>query len=325
MKMLINDHSSFVSESIEGLIKLRFESLRCHHDPLFVCRREITQGKVALISGGGAGHEPAHVGFVGYGMLDAACPGQVFTSPVPDQIQAAIKYCDSGAGSLLIVKNYQGDVMNFLIAANTSDKTTAMVTVRDDISAGDNESTRGLTGVVPLDKMLGAAAEAFWPLDQLVVLAEKIVSRSATMGLMLSAPGLPQSHSRNFDIQTDKVEYGVGIHGEHGRSLESLDQVDALVAKIMVPILEKLSKHQGNELLLLVNGLGATPIAELWLVYRAASNHCEALGYTAVRRLVGNYVTSLNAAGCSVTAVLMDEEMINLWDFPVDTAALAWQ
>ena len=324
MKKLMNQPADYVLESLEGFVAAHASLVRLNKTPLFVQRNKITAGKVALISGGGSGHEPAHVGFVGHGMLDAACPGEVFTSPVPAQIEAAIRACDSGGGALLIVKNYQGDVMNFEIGAEMAGARVNTVIVNDDVSGDDPAYARGMAGVLVVEKILGAAAEAGESLSLLKLLGDRLVRRMATMALMLEPCTLPLAGVPTFELAGDEVEFGVGIHGERGHAITTMTSVNQLVARLMAPILVKLAPFKNPQVLLLVNGMGATPEPELYQVYREADIVCRQQGIEVVRSLVGNYVTSIDAAGCSITLVAMDEELLTYWDAGVCTPALFW-
>lgn len=324
MKMFIDHVKDYVADTALGLVQSHPGTLAYNSDPLFVYRKTLSKDKVALISGGGSGHEPAHIGFVGQGMLDAACPGQVFTSPVPNQIAAAIEQCDTGSGALLIVKNYQGDIMNFDIARQLSSSETRMVVVNDDVSEARRDMARGLAGVMVVEKLLGAAAERGLSLGELQELGESVVARSATMGLMFSAPVLPSQPEPNFDLAEHELELGVGIHGEHGHSLSQMKSARDLAKDLFDPVQQAVANHRQAPFIVVVNGLGATTQAELWLMYHHIQALCDSAGLRIERALVGNYVTSLNASGCSLSLVALDDDCLPLWRDPVSTASLRW-
>ena len=290
-------------------------------------RRTLKPGKVALISGGGSGHEPLHAGYVGHGMLDAACPGQVFTSPTPDQMIEAAEAVDTGAGVLFIVKNYEGDVMNFTMAAEMAGREVASVVTNDDVAVEKSTYTtgrRGVAGTLIVEKMVGAAAENGMPLAALKVLGDEINRRTRSMGVALSSCTVPAAGRPNFTLAEDEMEMGVGIHGEPGRRRVSLAPADAIADELVGAILKDLAPKQGSEVLLLVNGFGATPLIELYLMVNSAKRILDDAGITATRFLTGSYVTSLDMAGVSITASVLDGQAKELWDAPVHTAALRW-
>ena len=326
MKKLINAVDSVLEESLSGFARAHSDILQFNQQPQFVSRKNKSENKVALISGGGAGHEPLHTGLVGKGMLDAACPGQVFTSPTPDQMMMAAQTVEAGAGVLFIVKNYAGDVMNFEIAAEMLDCPHETVLVNDDVSLPKDHSTgrRGVAGTLIVEKIVGAAAEAGADLATCKKLGDKVVNATASMGLALTSCTVPALGQPTFDITDNEVEMGVGIHGERGREIMNLTTADELVQILAKAIDEDLQPAKGQRVLLHVNGFGATPLMELYLVYDIASHFFEERGIEIVRSLVGNYTTSLDMAGCSVTLTLMDDEMLQYWDAPVHTAALRW-
>ncbi|HET6469200.1 MAG TPA: dihydroxyacetone kinase subunit DhaK, partial [Geminicoccaceae bacterium] len=297
-------------------------------DPTYVVRADApVRGKVALISGGGSGHEPMHAGFVGHGMLDAACPGQVFTSPTPDQMVAAAEAVDGGAGLLLIVKNYAGDVMNFEMAAEMLDGRHATVLVDDDVAVENSSFTtgrRGVAGTVMVEKILGAAAEAGAGLEALQTLGGRVVARTRSMGVALTSCTVPAAGRPTFQLGEREMEMGVGIHGEPGRRRVPLAAADAIVEELLGTILDDLAPTPGTPLLLHTNGFGATPLMELYLVHGAAARLLDARGHAVARSLVGNYTTSLDMAGCSLTLTALDDELLGLWDAPVQTATLRW-
>ena len=282
-----------------------------HLEPTFVTRKQLSQGKVALISGGGSGHEPLHCGFIGTGMLDAACPGQVFTSPTPDQMLAAATEVDRGAGVLFIVKNYAGDVMNFQMAAEMMQQPCATVLVNDDVAverSTHGTGRRGVAGTLIVEKIVGAAAEAGASLDQCKVLGDRVNSRTASMGVAFTSCTVPAAGRATFDIADDEMEFGVGIHGEPGRRRAKVRPAQELVEELMTAILGDLQPKPGSQVLLHVNGFGGTPLIELYLLYHCASQLLEGKGLKAVRSLVGNYTTSLEMAGASITVTMLDEE-----------------
>jgi len=325
MKKLINDVETVLSESLEGFGAAHADIVKISEEPRFVMRADgPVKGKVALISGGGSGHEPLHAGFVGKGMLDAACPGEVFTSPTPDQMLAAAAAADGGAGVLFIVKNYSGDVMNFEMAAEIYDGESAMVITNDDVAVEDSlytQGRRGVAGTVVVEKIVGAAAEEGADLQACKALAERVNAACGTMGIALTSCTVPAAGKPTFEIGEDEMEFGVGIHGEPGRKRTKIMTADEISEKMISAICESLKPARGDDVLLFVNGMGGTPLMELYLMYHAAEKQCAARGLTITRSLVGNYCTSLDMAGASVTLVRLDEEMTRLWDAPAGTAA----
>jgi phosphoenolpyruvate---glycerone phosphotransferase subunit DhaK len=291
-------------------------------------RRRLTKaGKVALISGGGSGHEPLHAGFVGHGMLDAACPGQVFTSPTPNQMLAAAESVETGAGVLFIVKNYSGDMMNFQMAAEMLDRDNATVIVNDDVAVENSTYTtgrRGVAGTLIVEKVLGAAAERGAALAELKALGDAVNKATASMGVALTSCTVPAAGKPTFQIGNDEMEMGVGIHGEPGRRRVKLGSADEIATELTGAILKDLNLPRGQQALLLVNGFGGTPLLELYLMVTAARKVLQAAGVNVVRHLTGSYVTSLEMAGCSITVTAVDAPMLELWDAPVHTAALRW-
>ena len=328
MKKLINGVDEVLAQALEGFATAHGDLVRLHTAPVFVTRATATPaGKVALISGGGSGHEPMHAGLVGLGMLDAACPGQVFTSPTPDQMLAAAQAVDTGAGVLFIVKNYEGDVMNFEMAAEMYEGRHASVLTNDDVAVEDSTWTtgrRGVAGTVVLEKIVGAAAEAGAELAALQTLGTRVNGRTRSMGVALTSCTVPAAGKPTFDLPEDEMEMGVGIHGEPGRRRVKLQSADAIAEEMVNAITGDLAPASGSEVLLLVNGFGATPSMELYLMYGSARRLLEAKGLKVARSLVGNYCTSLDMAGCSLTVTALDDELRGLWDAPVLTAALRW-
>jgi dihydroxyacetone kinase-like protein len=327
MKKFINDTETLLDESILGFAKAHSDIIQLHTEPTFVRRISTTKaGKVVLISGGGSGHEPLHTGFVGQGMLDAACPGQIFTSPTPDQMLAAAESVENGGGVLFIVKNYAGDVMNFEIAAEMLDIPNDSVLVDDDVSLPKDHSTgrRGVAGTLVVEKIVGAAAEQGYDLAACKALGDKVVQSTASMGVALTSCTVPALGKPTFDLGEDEMEMGVGIHGERGRETLKLAPASEIIKYLTAAIDEDLKPQKGQRILLHINGFGATPLLELHLMYDLAAQHYQQQGLEICRSLVGNFTTSLDMAGCSVTVTLLDDEMLSLWDAPVNTAALRW-
>ena len=327
MKKLINHVDDVLAESLDGFAAAHADIVSLGTDRLFVQRRGIRRGKVALISGGGSGHEPLHAGFVGHGMLDAACPGHVFTSPTPDQMLAAAEAVETGAGVLFIVKNYSGDMMNFQLAADMLDRDNATVIVNDDVAVENSTYTtgrRGVAGTLIVEKMVGAAAERGDKLAGLKTLGEDVNSATASMGVALTSCTVPAAGQPTFRLGEDEMEMGVGIHGEPGRRRVKLSSADDIAAELTGAILKDLSPKRGQEVILLVNGFGGTPALELYVMVHAVRTVLASAGVKAVRHLTGSYVTSLDMAGCSVTVTAVDDAMLALWDAPVHTAALRW-
>ena len=327
MKKLINAPDAVLAESLDGFAAAHADIVVLGEGRKFLRRRTPKPGKVALVSGGGSGHEPLHAGFVGHGMLDAACPGQVFTSPTPDQVVAAAAAVETGAGVLYIVKNYEGDVMNFAMAAELTSAPAATVITNDDVAIEDSLYTtgrRGVAGTLVVEKILGAAAEAGAALDELKALGDAVNGRTRSMGVALSSCTVPAVGRPTFAIGEDEMEVGVGIHGEPGRRRERLACADDIARELIGTILADLRPPPGAEVLLLVNGFGGTPAMELYLMAHAADRLLADAGLRARRFLVGSYVTSLEMAGCSLTLTVLDEALHRWWDAPVHTAALRW-
>ncbi|WP_066287773.1 dihydroxyacetone kinase subunit DhaK [Arthrobacter sp. B6] len=331
MKKLINDPRAVVDESLDGFGLAHADLVTVSADPRFVTRKDApVAGKVGLVSGGGSGHEPLHAGFVGRGMLDAAVPGAVFTSPTPDQILPATQAVDSGAGVVHIVKNYTGDVLNFETAAELAEAEGVQVRtvlVNDDVAVEDSLYTagrRGVGGTVLVEKIAGAAAERGDSLDDVAAVGEKVNNNVRTMGVALSACTVPHAGSPSFDLEDDEIEIGIGIHGEPGRHKIPLESADAITDALLEPVLTDLGIVAGDKVLLFVNGMGGTPLSELYIVYRRAARVITDRGATVERSLVGNYITALEMQGCSISVLRLDDEMTGLWDAPVHTAALRW-
>ncbi len=331
MKKLINSPDDVVKESLEGVAAAFPGRLRVTFDPPMVIRADApVQGKVGLISGGGSGHEPMHGGFVGPGMLDAALPGEVFTSPTPDQMQAATQGVDGGAGVLHIVKNYTGDVMNFDMAADLARADgveVESVVTNDDVAVQDSLYTAGRRGVgitVILEKICGGAAEDRRSLHEIAELARRVNANGRSMGMALTPCITPASGSPSFELADDEVEIGIGIHGEPGRFREKIGPASQIAERLFTPIVEDLPFSSGDRVLAFVNGMGGTPLIELFLMYNEVAKLAERHGLTIERNLIGNYITSLEMQGCSITLLKLDDEMVGYWDAPVNTPGLRW-
>jgi len=331
VKKLINEPADVVKESLVGLGLAHPDLVRIDFENQLVLRKDApVSGKVALISGGGSGHEPLHGGFVGAGMLDAACPGEVFTSPVPDQMLAATKAVDGGAGVIHIVKNYTGDVMNFKLAAEMAEDdgiSVESVLTNDDVAVEDSTWTAGRRGTgvtVLLEKIAGAKAEAGGSLAEVAAVARRVNEKGRSFGVALTSCATPAAGTPTFDIGADEMEFGVGIHGEPGRRREKIRPAAEIVEEMADAILGDLQPAKGANVLAFVNGLGGTPLIELYLVYAELAKQLEKYGVTATRSLVGDYITSLDMAGVSITLLELDDELTALWDAPVHTPALRW-
>ena len=325
MKKLINDVSTVLTESLDGFLGAHGDIITLGAEHKFVQRKVLKPGKVALLSGGGSGHEPLHAGFVGHGMLDAACPGQVFTSPTPDQMIAAAEAVDTGAGVLFIVKNYEGDVMNFDMAREMAGRDIETVITDDDVAVENSLYTtgrRGVAGTLVVEKVVGAAAEQGADLRSLKALGDKVNKATRSMGVALTSCTVPAAGKPTFDIGAAEMEMGVGIHGEPGRRRVALRTANEIAEEMVAAIAGDLGA-KGNALLF-VNGFGGTPSMELYLMYNAAAAQLAKHGITPVRSLVGSYVTSLDMAGCSITVTMLDDEIAKGWDAPVHTPALRW-
>ncbi|MDF4203833.1 dihydroxyacetone kinase subunit DhaK [Maribacter sp. SA7] len=354
MKKLINKIPDVITEQMQGMLAAHPE-IEISLEPKYIKRASATRkGKVAIISGGGSGHEPMHGGFVGTGMLDAACPGEVFTSPTPDQMYECAKATQNEGGVLFLVKNYTGDIMNFEMAAemlNAEGIQTQNIIIDDDVAVKDSLYTAGRRGVgttVILEKIVGAAAEAGYDLNKCADLARKVNSRGRSMGMALTSCIVPAAGKPNFDIDEDEIEIGVGIHGEPGRKRISHTTADEITQMLTTAILEDKDYSRilrewsfsnngweekeltsdafksGDQMIALVNGMGSTPISELYTVYRKLHEICSAKKITLARNLVGSYITALDMQGCSVTLVRADDEILKFWDAPVLTPGLRW-
>jgi dihydroxyacetone kinase-like protein len=329
MKKIINNPATVVDEALDGMAAAHGDLLILHRDPTYVTRADgPIAGKVALVSGGGSGHEPLHVGYVGAGMLDAAVPGAMFTSPTPDQILDATKAVDGGAGVLHIVKNYTGDVLNFEMAAELAAAEgleVSAVVVDDDVAVQDSTWTagrRGVGGTVLLEKIAGAAAARGDDLASVTAIATRVNASVRSMGMALRACTVPHSGEPSFSLAEDEMEIGIGIHGEPGRETRKLAAADEIVAILLDTIVGDLPFGAGDRTLLFVNGMGGTPEVELYLAYNSARKYLAAKGIEVQRSLVGNYITSLEMQGMSITLLKLDDEFVELWDAPVHTVAL---
>ena len=331
MKKLINSPQQVVREALEGMEAAHGDRLRINYEPPFIARKDApVKGKVALVSGGGSGHEPMHGGYVGKGMLDAACPGQVFTSPTPDQMYEASKAVNGGAGILHIVKNYTGDIMNFELAAEMlqSDGIKVETVLTDDDVAVENSlytaGRRGVGLTVLMEKLLGAAAEQRTSLAEVKKLGEHIRGTGRSMGMALTPCTVPHAGKPSFELPDDEIELGIGIHGEPGRRRVKFATADEITEMLMEPIISDSPYKKGDDVLLFVNGMGGTPLIELYIIYRKAAQIAQRHGLKIVRNLVGSYITSLEMAGTSITLLKMNDQLCKLWDAPVDTPALRW-
>ncbi len=330
MKKLINAPETVVEEALAGMAAAHGDLIRLEQPNVIVRKDAPRAGKVGVISGGGSGHEPMHGGFVGVGMLDAACPGAVFTSPVPDQMLTATRAVNGGAGVLHIVKNYTGDVMNFELAAELARAEgieVSSVVIADDVAVQDSLYTagrRGVGGTVLAEKIVGAAAEAGADLATVTRICQKVQDNVRSMGMALTSCTVPQAGKPTFELGDDEMEIGIGIHGEPGRTRMKLAPANEIVELLANPILEDLPFQRGDTVLAFVNGMGGTPLIELYVVYNALARLLADRGITIGRNLVGSYITSLEMAGCSITLLRLDDELTRLWDAPVKTPALRW-
>jgi phosphoenolpyruvate---glycerone phosphotransferase subunit DhaK len=331
MKKLINDPANVVREELQGVEAAHGDLVKVFYDPYYVVRADApVKGKVALISGGGSGHEPMHGGFVGMGMLDAACPGEVFTSPTPDQMEAATKAVDGGAGVVHIVKNYTGDVMNFEMAAElcrAEGTEVEAVVVDDDVAVQDSLYTAGRRGVgatVLMEKIAGAAAEAGRPLKEVADICREVNANGRSMGMALTSCTVPAAGKPTFELGDDEMEIGIGIHGEPGRERMKLKSAAEIVEMMAAAVADDLPLASGDRVLAFVNGMGGTPLIELYVVYNELNKFLKGRGVTIERNLIGSYITSLEMAGCSITLLKLNDDFVKLWDAPVKTAGLRW-
>ncbi len=331
MKKLINAPDQVVADALRGLQAAHGDRLRVSFDPYMVVRAEAPiRGKVGLISGGGSGHEPMHGGYVGRGMLDAACPGEVFTSPTPDQMLAATNAVDGGAGVVHIVKNYTGDVLNFEMAAELAQGEgieVETVLTNDDVAVEDSLYTAGRRGVgvtVLVEKIAGAAAEAGRTLAEVAEIGRRVNAQGRSMGMALTPCITPASGQPSFELAEDEVEIGIGIHGEPGRFREKVGPASQVAERLLTPIVEDLPFSSSDRVLAFVNGMGGTPLLELYIIYAEVARLAAARELKIERNLIGNYITSLEMQGCSITLLKLDDELVQYWDAPVDTPALRW-
>ena len=331
MRKFLNEPAQVVKESLAGLAAAHSDLLRYDAAAQILVRKNApNKGKVALISGGGSGHEPLHGGFVGFGMLDAACPGEVFTSPVPAQMLAATKAVDGGAGVVHIVKNYTGDVLNFKLAAELAEDegiSVESVLTNDDVAVEDSLYTAGRRGVgatVLVEKIAGAAADAGRSLREVAEIGRRVNAQGRSMGMALTPCITPASGEPSFELAADEVEIGIGIHGEPGRFREKAGPASQVAERLLRPIIEDLPFASGDRVLAFVNGMGGTPLIELYVMYGEVARIAREHGLTIERNLIGNYITSLEMQGCSVTLLKLDDELLRYWDAPVDTPGLRW-
>lgn len=331
MKKLINKPEDVVVEELHGIEAAHPDLVKVHYDPNFIVRADApVKGKVALVSGGGSGHEPMHGGFVGMGMLDGACPGAVFTSPTPDQMLEATKAVNGGAGVLHIVKNYTGDIMNFEMAAELARGEgieVESVVTNDDVAVKDSLYTAGRRGVgitVILEKIAGAAAERGDNLQQVAAIARQVNDNGRTMGMALTSCTVPHAGKPTFELGEDEMEIGIGIHGEPGRTRMKLMPVHDVVEMMATAVVDDLPYKSGDEVLAFVNGMGGTPLIELYVVFNELNNFLKARGIKIARNLIGSYITSLEMAGCSITLLKLDDQLKALWDAPVKTPGMRW-
>ncbi|MGD8970999.1 MAG: dihydroxyacetone kinase subunit DhaK [Desulfobacterales bacterium] len=331
MKKLINKPEELVSESLAGMAAAHSDLIKVNYNPNYIVRADAPiQGKVGIVSGGGSGHEPMHGGLVGMGMLDAACPGDVFTSPTPDQMEAATKAVNGGAGVLHIVKNYTGDVMNFEMAAELCQAEgidVEAVVINDDVAVKDSLYTAGRRGVgitVLAEKLCGAAAEQKRDLKKVADICRQVNANGRSMGMALTSCTVPAAGKPTFDIGADEMEIGIGIHGEPGRERMPLKTAREIVGMMSEAIISDLPFQSGDSVIAMVNGMGGTPLIELYLGFHELNQVCKGKGIKIVRQLIGNYITSLEMAGCSITLLKTDDGLLKLWDAPVHTPALRW-
>ncbi|KAA6334015.1 PEP-dependent dihydroxyacetone kinase dihydroxyacetone-binding subunit DhaK [termite gut metagenome] len=331
MKKIINAPDKVVVESMQGFASAHADLVKAFYAPNYITRANSpVKGKVALVSGGGSGHEPMHSGYIGYGMLDAACPGEVFTSPTPDQVLEASKAVNGGSGILHIVKNYTGDILNFDMAAEllkSEGIDVERVIVDDDVAVQNSLYTAGRRGVgatVLLEKITGGAAEDKLPLAKVAAIAQRVNDSARSMGVALTSCVLPAVGKPTFDLPEDEFELGIGIHGEPGRTRLKMESADKIATLMMEPILSDLPFKTGDEVLIFVNGMGGTPILELYILYRKALEIATNAGLKVSRNLVGSYMTSIDMAGASITLLKLDDELRKYWDAPVYTPGLRW-
>ncbi|EHR62753.1 dihydroxyacetone kinase subunit DhaK [Saccharomonospora cyanea] len=330
MKKIIDDPATVVADSLAGLAAAHADLVRVEYEPNIVVRADSPARGVSVISGGGSGHEPLHVGFVGPGMLHGAVPGAVFTSPTPDAVQAAISATTGEAGALLVVKNYTGDVLNFETAAELASAEgldVRTVVIDDDVAVADSTFTagrRGVGGTVLLEKIAGAAAERGDDLDTVEAVARSVVERVRSIGVALTAPTVPHVGEPSFELGAGEVEFGIGIHGEPGRERIEVEPASALVERMVAAVADDFPLERGDDVLLFTNSMGGSPLLEVYLAHGIAERLLADRGVNVVRRLVGPYITSLEMQGISLTILRLDERLTELWDAPVKTPALRW-
>ena len=329
MKKFVNNIDDILTESLAGFGDAHSDIVNVNLKPDFITRKsKPSKPKVSLISGGGSGHEPLHGGFVGYGMLDAACPGQVFSAPTPDQMEAAANHVNNGKGILFIVKNYSGDIMNFEMGADMLDLEHQTIIVNDDVAVEDSTYTtgrRGVAGTMIVEKTVGSLAETGATLNECKDFGDHVNKMTASMGVAFTSCTVPAAGKPTFDIGSDEMEFGVGIHGEPGRKRDKIKTADEIVSELMSAILEDLRPNNNQEVLLHANGFGGTPIMELYLLFNSAKKILDQKNINVTRSLVGNFTTSLDMAGGSLTVTKLDDNIIKHWDSPVHTAALRWK
>ena len=329
MKKFVNNVDDILTESLTGFGNAHNDILEVNISPNFIARKsKPSNPKVALISGGGSGHEPLHGGFVGYGMLDAACPGQVFSAPTPDQMEAAANHVHSGKGILFIVKNYSGDIMNFEMGADLLDLEHQTIVVNDDVAVEDSTFTtgrRGVAGTMIVEKIVGSLAETGASIEDCKNFGDHVNKMTGSMGVAFTSCTVPAAGKPTFDIGSDEIEFGVGIHGEPGRKREKIKTANQIATELMGAILEDLKPDNNQEVLLHVNGFGGTPLMELYLLFEEAKKILNQKDIKVSRSIVGNYTTSLDMAGGSFTITKLDQKIIEHWDSPVHTAALRWR
>jgi dihydroxyacetone kinase-like protein len=331
MKKLINETDDVVREALQGMEAAHPDLVKVLYDPFYVVRADApVQGKVGLVSGGGSGHEPMHGGFVGMGMLDAACPGEVFTSPTPDQMLEATKAVNGGAGVVHIVKNYTGDVLNFEMAADLARDEgieVEAVVIDDDVAVQDSLYTAGRRGVgttVLAEKICGAAAEEKRSLKEVADLCRFVNENGRSMGMALTSCTVPAAGNPTFELGDDEMEIGIGIHGEPGRERKKIAPASEIVEMLAGPIVDDLPYNKGDEVIAFVNSMGGTPLIELYIVYNELNKFLTGRGIKITRNLIGPYITSLEMAGCSITLLKLNDELTKLWDAPVKTAGMRW-
>ncbi|MEK9650545.1 MAG: dihydroxyacetone kinase subunit DhaK [Pelagibacteraceae bacterium] len=328
MKKFINKTDDFLKESLQGFGAVHSEIINVYFEPNFITRAQPTKkGKVALITGGGSGHEPMHGGYVGYGMLDAACPGFVFSAPTPDQMLAAVEKVDGGAGVLFLVTNYSGDIMNFQMASEMLQSPNETVLINDDVAVENSSFTTGRRGVaatILIEKIVGSLAEFGGSLEACKALGDKVNKNSGSMGVAFSSCTVPAAGKPTFELAADEMEFGVGIHGEPGRRRDKIKPAQQISEELLEAILEDLKPNTNEQVLLFINGLGGTPLTELYLLFDNAKQILDKKNIKVSRSLVGNYCTSLEMQGASITLTKLDEDIIKHWDSPVHTAGMRW-